>query len=277
MSREPASAMVAGLPIAAVALVLSWPAPAAAFDLFVSSNDDVDEGNERLSAGEHAAALAAYDTAARALPGRPEVHLNRGLALSRLGDDRIDEALQAFKLAAESGAPQAVRARALQNLGDAFFRKEDYQAAIDNYRKSLMSAPGNRDAAWNLEVARQRLKQQEEEKKEQEEEQQNQRDQDQQDRDQDQDQDQDQQKQEPQDQQDRDQQDQQQQDQQDQQDQDQDQQKQDQRQQQEEASPRTQQEMEQVLDSLDRNDDNLFRQQARQRAARIPAGTVKDW
>jgi Ca-activated chloride channel family protein len=273
MNREPASAMAAGLPALALMLPLLWSAPAAAFDLFVSSNDDVTEGNERLAAGENAAALAAYDAAARALPGRPEVHLNRGLALARLGDDRLDGAMQAFEIAGESGAPVATRARALRNLGDAFFRKEDFQAAIDHYRKSLMLVPGNRDAAWNLEVARQRLKQQEEEKKEQEEEKKKQEEEQQKQQDQDQQDQQDQQQQDQQDQQQQDQQDQQQQDQQDQQQQDQ----QDQQQQQEEASPRAQQEMEQVLDSLDRNDDNLFKQQARQRAVRIPAGTVKDW
>jgi Ca-activated chloride channel family protein len=254
------------LPVAAVML---WAAPAAAFDLFVSENGDVAEGNERLAAGEHAAALAAYDAAARALPGRAEVHLNRGLALSRMGDEQLDQAMQAWKLAVESGGTDGMRARALRNLGDAFFRKEDYKAAIDHYRKSLMAAPGNRDVAWNLEVARQRLKEQEEQKQEQDQQEQDQQDQ----------QEQDQQEQDQQDRQDQQEQDQQ--DRQDQQDQDQQEQREPDRQQEQEQRqeqpPPTKQELEQILDSLDRSDDNLFKQQARQRAVRVPAGAVKDW
>jgi tetratricopeptide (TPR) repeat protein len=231
---------VAGL---AAAIALLAAAPASAFDPFLKENGDVADGNAQLAKGKAKEALAAYDEAARALPGRGEVHLDRGLALLRSGDDKIDQAMQALKLASTPDSPPEVRARALANLGDAFFKKEDFEAAIEHYKKSLMLAPGNRSTAWNLELAVQKQKKKEEQQKK------------------------DQQKQ-----------DQQKQDQQKQDQQKQDQQKQDQQKQEQQArQPKTQQEMEQMLDALDRDQQSLAEQQARRRAVAMPAAPLKDW
>ena len=131
---------------------------ASASDLLMSENSDVSDGNKLLQEGKPAEALTSYDEAARSLPGRHAVHLNRGLALSRMGDEQLDQAMQAFQLASEGGGPDDVRARAGANLGNAFFKKEDYAKAIELYKKSLMLSPGNKDVAWNLELARQKKK-----------------------------------------------------------------------------------------------------------------------
>ena len=128
-----------------------WPARA---DLFVSKNSDVTKGNALLGEGKVAEALERYDEAARALPGKPGVHLNRGLALSRMGEENLDQAMQAFQLASEPGGDKALRARALYNLGNAFFKKEDYAKALELYKKSLLLDPGNKDVAWNMELGR---------------------------------------------------------------------------------------------------------------------------
>jgi len=247
--------VLAGLAVAVASLAA---APAFAFDPFLKENGDVAAGNSALAKGKPKEALASYDEAARSLPGRGEVHLDRGLALLRSGDDKIDQAMQALKLAAAPESAPKTRARALANLGDAFFRKEDFEAAIEHYKKSLMLAPGDRNVAWNLELAVQKQKKKEEQQK------QDQQKQDQQKQDQ---QKQDQQKQ-----------DQQKQDQQKQDQQKQDQQKQDQQKQDQQASqPKTQQEMEQMLDSLDRDQQSLAQQQARRRAVAMPAAPIKDW
>ena len=154
--------VVIGLAAAVASLTA---APAFAFDPFLKENGDVAEGNSALSKGKPKEALAAYDEAARALPSRGEVHLDRGLALLRSGDDKIDQAMQALKLAASPESAPETRARALANLGDAFFRKEDFEAAIEHYKKSLMLAPGDRNVAWNLELAVQKQKKKEEQQK----------------------------------------------------------------------------------------------------------------
>jgi Ca-activated chloride channel homolog len=250
----------------AAAIALLAAAPAFAFDPFLRENGDVADGNELLAQGKAKEALAAYDEAARELPGRGEVHLDRGLALLRSGDDKIDQAMQALKLAAAPESAPKVRARALANLGDAFFKKEDFESAIESYKKSLMAAPGDRNVAWNLELAVQKQKKKEEQQKK-DQQKQDQQKQDQQKQDQ---QKQDQQKQ-----------DQQKQDQQKQDQQKQDQQKQDQQKQEEQqpqaAKPKTQQEMEQMLDALDRDQKSLAQQQAKRRAVAMPAAPDKDW
>jgi Ca-activated chloride channel family protein len=272
----------ASISVAFMAIAL-MTGEARAVDLLTSENDDVTEGNKLLDQGKAAEALKSYDSAARSLPNRPEVHLNRGLALSRMGDDQLSQAMQAFQLAGEEGAPDAVRARALANLGSAFYKKEDYAKAAELYKSSLMLAPGNRDVAWNLELAVMKKKEQEEKQKQDKE------NQDKQDQQQDEQQEQqnkqnrDQQSQDKQRDQDKKEQEKQEQEKQKQDKKESQQQKdepKDQQQQQEEQrkpQPKTRQEVEQVLDSLDDQQKNLMKQMAEQKGIAIPKGKFKDW
>jgi Ca-activated chloride channel family protein len=193
---------------------------AAAWDPFVVENDHVAAGNERMGERDAQGALTHYDRAARELPGRAEVHLNRGLALLEAGE--MDRAREAFLLATEPPAEAGVRADAYYDLGLAFYRQADaaasaeepnhqeaqrlFREAADSFRQSLRIRPGNADAGWNLELALRRIREQEQQQQEQEQEQQqDQQQQDQQQQDQQQ-QDQQQQDQQQQDQQQQDQQ-----------------------------------------------------------------------
>jgi tetratricopeptide (TPR) repeat protein len=242
---------------------------AAAFDLFTKEDGDVADGNEHLAQGKPEQAMASYNKVPGSLQGHYSVNLNRGLALSRMGEEKVDQAMQVLQKAVDSEAPDPIRARALANMGNAFFKKEDYEEAIKRYKQSLMLAPGNKDIAWNLELAMQRKKQQEQEQEDKQKEDQNNQDQ----------QDQDKQDQDNQDQQDQDKQDQQDQDKQDQQDQDKQQDNEDQQDQQEQQQPepKTKQEVEQLLDSLDKNQENLQKQMAEKRRAAMRSGRFKDW
>ncbi len=247
---------------------------AQAFDMLTSENQDVVDGNKLLASGKPAEALEDYDEAARSLPNRNAVHLNRGLALVQMGDEQIDQAMQAFKLASEGDGTDKVRARALFNLGNTFFKKEDYEEAIRTYQKSLMLVPGNKDVAWNLELAKQKQQEKKEQQEKQDQENKDQQNQDQQNQDQ---QNQDQQNQD-QDKKDQDKKDQ---DKKDQDKKDQDkkdpQEQQEKKQPQPEQQPKTKQEVEQVLDSLDNQQQNLQKQMARQKGAMVPQGQFKDW
>ena len=180
---------------------------AAAWDPFVVENDHVAAGNERMGERDAQGALTHYDRAARELPGRAEVHLNRGLALLEAGE--MDRAREAFLLATEPPAEAGVRADAYYDLGLAFYRQADaaasaeepnhqeaqrlFREAADSFRQSLRIRPGNADAGWNLELALRRIREQEQQQQEQEQQQQEQQDQQQQDQQQ-----QDQQQQDPQ-------------------------------------------------------------------------------
>ena len=278
---------------------------AAAWDPFVVENDHVAAGNERMGERDAQGALTHYDRAARELPGRAEVHLNRGLALLEAGE--MDRAREAFLLATEPPAEAGVRADAYYDLGLAFYRQADaaasaeepnhqeaqrlFREAADSFRQSLRIRPGNADAGWNLELALRRIREQEQQQQEQEQQQQEQQEQ----------------------QQDQQQQDQQQQDQQQQDQQQQDQQQQDQQQesgdqssdsedpsadegqreggedsgsegQTQEQPPTGEGTMEglppehqRVLDALEQGEDNLERHRARVRAQQERRRVEQDW
>src|SRR5690606_10836201 len=144
---------------------------AAAWDPFVVENDHVAAGNEAMGEGDARRALTHYDRAARELPDRAEVHLNRGLALLEAGE--LDRAREALLLATEPPAERDVRADAYYDLGLAFYRQADaaaaaeepnhreaqrlFREAADAFRRSLRIRPGNADAGWNLELALRRV------------------------------------------------------------------------------------------------------------------------
>jgi Ca-activated chloride channel family protein len=263
-----------------------------------SENDHVRDGNALFKAGKAKEALAAYDRAARELPSEGGVHLNRGLALLKTGD--LAAAREALRLATQPPAAKSVRADAYYDLGHAFYKDADasagknehdvaqktFREAADAFKQSLRLRPGDRNTAWNYELALRRIREQEQKQKEQQQKQdqqnQEQQKQDQQKQDQ---QNQDEQQQQEQDQQQQSQQDQQKQDQQNQEQQKQDQQKQDQQEQAQNQAqnqpqpqePQVPREVERALDALQEGEDNLERLRAMQRAARERRVPEKDW
>lgn len=160
-----------------LATFVAAPGRAFAWNPFESKNDEVERGNAALGAGDAKTALESYDRAARKLPNEPGVQLGRGLALMALGEN--DRAREAFLRAAEPPAPASLRADAHHNLGLSFYRQADAAAANENhgeaqrlfreaadaFRRSLRARPGNRDAAWNLELAKRRLREEQEAEK----------------------------------------------------------------------------------------------------------------
>jgi len=286
--------------LTACTLLVGWPRTAVAepWSLLRSENRNVRAGNEKLAAKDAAGALEAYDRAARELPSEGGVHLNRGLAL--LANKKPAEAREALKLAVQSKADPAARADAHYDLGLSFYGDADEAAGKDNhenaqqlfreaaesFKQSLRLRPGDRNTAWNYELALRRIHEQQEKQKEKEQkdkekqkdeqsqDQKDQQNQDQQNQDQ-QNQDQkDQDQQQPQDQKDK--QDQQKQDQQQQDQSKQDQQQQDQPQPEpEQAQPRS--DAERALDALQDGEENLEKMKAQQRAARERRVPEKDW
>ncbi len=270
-------------------VVLLTPASALAWSPLRAENPNAKRGNEQMAGEQYAEALESYDQAARELPEARAVQLNRGLAL--LAQELNEPAKEAFTAAADPAAPPEVRADAYYDLGIAHARdgnaaseQEDFEQssahfreAADAFTRSLRAQPGNRNAAWNLEYALKRIREEEQKQEEQE-----------QSQDQDQDQSQDQEQSQEQEQE-------QSQEQEQQQDQDQEQsqeqdQSQDQEQEQQEREPeqpsekedeaQTQElprsEVERFLDALEQNEESLPLQQARRRnAGRRPP--EKDW
>ncbi len=283
----------------ACSVAVITPATALAWSPLRSENPDVRRGNALMSKQEYTAALEAYDSAAEELPGSKGVQLNRGLALLAQGSTEL--AKEAFLAAADPSAPTHTRADAYYDLGVAYAREGDalaeqedheratasFREAADAFKRSLRLRPGDRDAAWNLEYALQRIREQEEKQQQQEQEQdQQQQEQEQEEQQQQQEQEQDQQQQQEQEQEEQQQQEQEQDQQQQEQEQDQQQQEgQDQEQQREERQgqseerrqePMPQDDVQRFLDALEQNEESLPLQRARRRSAgRRPP--EKDW
>jgi len=169
--------------LVALGSLVIMPPRALAWDWLRSENGDVREGNAQLEKNQLDKALAAYGAAAKRLPGEGGVHLDRGIALLRNG--KAGEAREALRLATQGASSPEVRAKAHYNLGLAFMNDADTLAKEDNldeaqkllrestdaFKSSLRAQPKNRDAAWNLELAKRRLvdlDKKQQEKKEQE-------------------------------------------------------------------------------------------------------------
>jgi tetratricopeptide (TPR) repeat protein len=144
----------------------------------------VNKGNALMAEEQYGPALEAYDEAARELPDARGVQLNRGLAL--LAQDLSEQAKEAFLAAADPSASPTTRADAYYDLGIAYAREgesisqqEEYQQAsahfreaADAFKRSLRVRPGDRNAAWNLEYAMKRIREEEEKQEQREQEQQ---------------------------------------------------------------------------------------------------------
>jgi Ca-activated chloride channel homolog len=135
------------------------------FDLFRSSNTNVEEGNAKLGAGKLKEALEYYEKAAKELPDEPGVHYNLGIALHQLG--QFDRARQEL-LKGTAAADPVLKERSFYNLGNVLLEQKKYKEAVAAYTRALQLSPSHHAAKWNLELALR--KQQEEEKKKKEEE-----------------------------------------------------------------------------------------------------------
>ncbi|MFW2389246.1 MAG: hypothetical protein ACN4G0_12970 [Polyangiales bacterium] len=288
------------LPFALLGAALAMPASASAWSPLRGENSNAKRGNALMGEEQYGPALEAYDEAARELPNVPEVHVNRGLAF--LGQGLSEQSKEAFVAAADPSASPNTRADAYYNLGIAFAREGDslseqeefeqasahFREAADAFKRSLRLRPGDRNAAWNLEYALKRIREEEEKRQEQQQQEQDQE----QEQDLEQDQDLEQEQDQVQDQE-------QEQDQEQQQDGETDQQQDPQQEQEEpqqnetgnegeeesqgesaseqqEPQPLPRDEVERFLDALEQNEQNLPLERARKRSAGRPP-PEKDW
>ena len=118
----------------------------------------VAEGNQLYDEGRYDEAHERYLEALREAPDSPVAPFNDGNALYRT--DELERAMDAYRQAAESGDP-AVDARAWYNLGNALFRQQQLEPALDAYKQALRRDPTDADAKHNLELAIEQLQQQE--------------------------------------------------------------------------------------------------------------------
>lgn len=219
----------------------------------------VKSGNKLYDKGQFGDAEAEYRKALEKDPTSAPGHFNLGDA--HFKQDRYDEALRSYGSAAMNAKAPTDRSASYYNMGNTLFKANKYPEAIEAYKQALRNNPDDEDARYNLEVARNKLKQQQQQQKQQDQKQDKKQQQNQQ----------------------QDQKDQQQNKQQDQQkNQDQQQQKQDQQQSQQDRTQQIQrknqmnkEEAERMLEALKNNEKDLQKKLQKRQAVRIKV--EKDW
>jgi len=105
--------------------------------------------NGLFAAGDYNGALAAYRDLQIDMPNAPELAVNIGNALHKLGEH--PRALPEYGKAID-GKDLALRAIAQYDRGNTLFKMGRYEDARDAYREVLRIDPGDRDAKFNLEI-----------------------------------------------------------------------------------------------------------------------------
>ncbi len=130
----------------------------------------INRGNKLFKEGKYEQALAAYQDALLDDP------LNE-VALFDLGDayykiKKYKEAIDAYQKVVGSQNLE-LSAKAFYNIGNAYFQQNKLKESIEAYKKALELNPNDRDAKYNLELARAKLKEMAQKKQKQNKQQQN--------------------------------------------------------------------------------------------------------
>lgn len=107
-------------------------------------------GNALYLAGEHEAAVLAYQAAQVAAPDEPAPYYNVGGALSE--DGELEQAVLALQQALKS-ADEDLSAKAYHNLGNVYYQMARYDDAVLAYREALLLRPDDEDTRHNYELA----------------------------------------------------------------------------------------------------------------------------
>ncbi len=95
-------------------------------------------------------ALAKITAAQVGMPDSPELQYNMGNVLYKQG--RFEDALAGYKVASQD-APATLAQSATFNVGNASFKADDLEAAVEAYVKVLLGDPNDDEARFNLEIA----------------------------------------------------------------------------------------------------------------------------
>jgi Ca-activated chloride channel homolog len=143
-------------PAAAPAAAGSESSPTWAERLLWNAEERTRRGLKASQAGKVDEAVERLDSAAR-LSENPTADYNAGTAHLLAGRN---DAPQLLEKAAQVAPTGALAARSNYNLGNARFKAEDWQGAVESYKAALRQEPGFEDAKYNLELAMRKLQEQ---------------------------------------------------------------------------------------------------------------------
>ena len=117
------------------------------------------EGNRLYEEGRFAEAHEKYLEALLADPDSPIIRFNDGNALYR-GED-YESALESFRAAVEGGDPE-LAAAAWYNLGNTLYRQGALPESLEAFKQALRADPADPDAKHNLERVLEQMQEQQE-------------------------------------------------------------------------------------------------------------------
>ena len=115
------------------------------------------EGNRLYEEGRFAEAHEKYLEALLEAPDSPVIRFNDGNALYR-GED-YESALESFRAAVESGDPELASA-AWYNLGNTLYRQGALPESLEAFKQALRADPADADAKHNLERVLEQMQEQ---------------------------------------------------------------------------------------------------------------------
>lgn len=126
------------------------------------------DGNEAYSEQAYLEALQLYQSAQIESPELAEPYYNAANAFYRQED--YPAALEQLQMALQYVDEESLAESSLYNLGNSLFNSQELETAIEAYTQALLLDPHDQDAKYNLELALQQQQQQQEEQQEQEQE-----------------------------------------------------------------------------------------------------------
>ena len=123
--------------------------------------------------GDYTSALESYLDAQGRAPESGEPHYNSGNALYRT--EEYEEALQSYDESLRHSGGE-LRARGFFNRGNTAFQQQNYPDAVEAYEEVLRMNPEDEDAKHNLELALSRMPPQDQEQQEEEQQEEEQQD-----------------------------------------------------------------------------------------------------
>lgn len=140
---------------------------ASAWDPLQKAERAAGAGQRALAAGDSAAALEQMLRAQALAPRDPEIRA--GLAETFYDTGDFEGAIRQLQPLADDEAPAGQRERALYNAGNAAFRAQDLERALELYTDALLAsdASPSPDLLHNLELAQQLFEQQQQEQQQQ--------------------------------------------------------------------------------------------------------------
>jgi len=116
--------------------------------LMASGSGLLNQGNRYYQQGDYEKALEKYRQAQIASPGKPQINFNLGDAYYKM--ENYPEAEREYQNSL-SFRDKKLRAAAYYNLGNTAYRQAKLDEAIDFYKKSLVLNPDDEDSKYNLE------------------------------------------------------------------------------------------------------------------------------